>query len=98
MVVIADIEDRDDIGMAKAACGARFPRETLARRLVVESFLEQLDGDHAVDGGIAGEVERAHPAVGNQPDDAIPADRGGGRRRVVGLGHGVTVEVARRRR
>ena len=86
LVVLADIEDRHDVGMAKPPGGARLAREPLARRLVVESLLEQLDGDRAIDRGIAGEVERAHAAVGNQPDDAIPSDRDGGRRGGMGIG------------
>ena len=45
VLVLADIEDRDDVGMAQAAGGARLAREALARRLVVESLLEQFDGD-----------------------------------------------------
>ena len=94
LVVLADIEDRHDVGMAKAPGGARLAREPLARRLVVESLLEQLDGDRAIDRGIAGEVEGAHAAVGNQPDDAIPSDRDGGRRGGMGIGHRVTAQVS----
>ena len=93
-VVLADIEDRHDVGMAKAPGGARLAREPLARRLVVDSLLEQLDGDRAIDRGIAGEVEGAHAAVGNQPDDAIPSDRDGGRRGGMGIGHRVTAQVS----
>src|SRR5258708_38221617 len=79
--------------MAKMPGGTRLPREPLARRLVVEFLAEQLDRDRPIDGGIPGEVERAHAAVGNQPDDAISSDCDGRRHRGLEIGHGVTAQV-----
>ncbi len=93
LAVLTDIEHRHDVGMAQAPRRARLARESLARRLVVESLLQQLDGDRAIDGGVAGEIERAHAAVGNQPDDAISSDRRRGRYRGLKIGHGATISV-----
>ncbi len=64
--------------MLQAAGGARLSGKALARGGIVKALFEQLDDDLSIDGRIAGEVDRTHAAMSDQPIDVIPAN--GGRR------------------
>ena len=63
VIVFADVEHGHDVGMMQPARRPRFPREPLARRVVVEPGSEQLDDHEPVDRRVAREIHRAHAAV-----------------------------------
>ena len=79
--MIADVIERDDVGVLERADRARFARKALAQ-IVIELFLEQLDRGQAADGRIARQIHRSHAAMAQALDDLIPIDPGRG------LGHG----------
>jgi hypothetical protein len=79
IVVFADVVNRDDVGMVEAASRSRLARESFARHRIVEPLFEELDGDEAFDRGVARKVERAHPAVRDQPCHVVASN---GRRRL----------------
>ena len=74
VVVLADVEDRHDVGMVETAGGPGLSREALACRGVVEARFEELDHHQPVDRRITGQIDRTHAAVGEEPLDLIPAD------------------------
>ena len=80
-VMLADVEDRHDVGMAQAAGGARLPREALAKSLGVETMAQQLDRDEAIDRGVPRKKQRAHPAFTDLVEDLIAAYEARGHRR-----------------
>ena len=54
--------DRDDVGVAEPGDGARLGQEAAADRLVRgELGMDRLDGDPAVERGVGGEEDDAHP-------------------------------------
>jgi hypothetical protein len=75
-VVLADVEDRDDVDVPQPAGGSRFARESLADFGVVEALAKQLDGDQAIDRRIAGEIERPHPPLTDAVQNLVATDRG----------------------
>ena len=62
-VVLADVEDRDDVGMAKARRQLEPPARNVRATPGVRAVPEQLDRDEAIDRGIAGEEERPHTSL-----------------------------------
>ena len=74
VVVLADLEHRHDVGVAQAPGRARLAGEALAQLRAVEAVAQQLDGDEAVDRGIAPEVYDGHAALAEQPDDFVGTD------------------------
>ena len=74
-VLLADVEDADDVLVLEHAGGVRFLHEAAPDLVVVDAFLEQLDGDRAAaDLGVAGAQERAHPARPDRADDLVATD------------------------
>ena len=86
-VLLADVEDADDVLVLEHAGGVRFLHEAAPDLVVVDAFLEELDGDRAAaDLGVAGAQERAHPARPDRADDLVATDGVGnchGRRRII---------------
>src|SRR5262249_31369182 len=74
VVVLADIEDGDNVGMLEAAGRSGLADETLAELFVVELLLEQLDRHQPIDTWIARQQNLAHPALGEPPEHLKPAD------------------------
>jgi hypothetical protein len=74
-VLLADVEDADDVLVLEHTGGVRLLHEAAPDLVVVDAFLEQLDGDRAAaDLGIAGAQERAHPARTDRADDLVATD------------------------
>src|SRR5581483_6763282 len=68
-------EDGDDAGVVEAGGDLGLGEEPAAAgRVVGESGLDQLEGDVAVQLGVAGGVHLAEPALGVQGADGEPAD------------------------
>ena len=65
VVVLADVEDRDDIGLAgKTGCRERLARETLAAGLVLDVTIGQdLDRHDSAEHRIGGAIDVAHAAA-----------------------------------
>ena len=77
-VLLADVEDADDVLVLEHAGRVRFLHEAAPDLVVVDAFLEQLDGDRATaDLGVAGTQERAHPARSDRAEDLVATDRVG---------------------
>ena len=75
VAVAPDVEDGDDVGMGDRAGGACFAEEPADIFLVdAELFLQQLDGDGAVDVGVAGAIDPRHGAFADHIADFISAD------------------------
>ena len=75
VIEIADLIDRDDVGMVEGGGGASFLLETAHRVGVArESGLQQLDGDFASQPGIVREVDLAHAATADERHDVIGPD------------------------
>ena len=70
----AELVDRDDVRMREAAGGAGLALEALAHLLVVEALAQELDRDGAIERGIAGEIDVAHPAALDEALDGVLAD------------------------
>ena len=70
-----DRVDRADVRMVQGTGGPGLAREAFACRGIVKPLFQELDDDRAIDGRIAGEVERAHAAVSKEPLNAVPPDR-----------------------
>src|SRR5687768_12138146 len=77
--VLADVENRDDVGMAEAPGGAGLAGKALAELRCVEAAAQQLDDDEAVDRGVAGKVEGAHAPLADFFEDLVTADEAGRR-------------------
>ncbi len=70
-IVRADVVDRDDVGMIQRARGLRLVEEALLARRIGAGARQDLDGDRAVQTGIARAIHFAHPAGTQQGDDFI---------------------------
>ena len=68
-LVRADLEDRDDVGVAE-----RGERLGLLAQPALRVAVEQLERDVALEGRVVGQEDRAHAAVAELPHDAIAAD------------------------
>ena len=66
-VLLADVEDRDDVGVAEAGDGTGLAVEALAELLHI--LPQQLDRDLALENRVPGEIQRAHPAASDAVDD-----------------------------
>ena len=73
-VFLAEVVDRDDVGMLQAPSGASF-LEKSALYVVVADNVEELDGDQAIDGRILGAIDVSHAAATKFVDDGVPANR-----------------------
>lgn len=72
-VVLADVEDGDDVRVVETAGGARLAGEALAGG-GVERVREHLHGDVTADQRIAGQIDLAHAAAAEQADGLEAAD------------------------
>ena len=62
----ADLVDRRDAGVLQLASDPRLTEEALGRyRIGCVSLGQQLDGDVAIQGGVAGAIDNAHAPVAN---------------------------------
>ena len=75
---LADLEHRDDVGMAQGGGQAGLAEEPLAGLGVGGG--EELDGDLPAEDGVLGAVDHPHPAAAQQPPDCVAADFGAGRK------------------
>jgi hypothetical protein len=101
-VVLADVVDRDDIGVTEDAGGAGLAREAVAKLGSIVARPEQLDGDVAADPGISRAVQGTHAALSDQVDDLVPPegrwnlhkfDSEGDEPTITGRLHGMTSEA-----
>ena len=93
-VLLAPVEDADDVGVVQARGGLRLAPEPLDERGVARELGgEHLERDGAVELRVAGEVHVGHAAVRDLADDLV-AVREDGRRR--GHGVGATLSVGPR--
>ena len=68
-VVLAHIEERTDVRVGQAGDGLRFPREARAAlRVGVQFRGKDLDGNRAIEAGVAGLVDLTHAA---RPDGGL---------------------------
>ena len=71
-VVLALVEDGDDVGVRQPGRRAGLALEPADERVVLgEVAAQHLEGDVAVEPGVEGEVDRRHPAVGDVRQDAV---------------------------
>ncbi len=73
-VVVALVEDRDDVGVGEASRVSRLslePRDEVG--VVAEPGVHHLDRDGAVQPQVGGLVDRGHPAAGDAGADAVAA-------------------------
>ena len=81
-VVMADIEDGDDVGMAQRRSGTSLLLESRqAFGIRGERARQNLDGDVTSEAGIAALVDLSHPAAAEQRRDFVRAETGAGRER-----------------
>ena len=70
--VLADIEDRADVGMVQGGCGARLGAQPLQRLLVVHEVLRHdLDGHLTAQPAIFSSIDDAHPAGAQLRDNSV---------------------------
>jgi hypothetical protein len=89
-ICLADLVDRDDVGVVEAGRGAGLEEEPADGVLGFQAlFLDDLDSDLAAEVGIAGEEDVGHAAGAQGADDAVVVEVGAGgeerRRRSFGL-------------
>ena len=77
MVVLADIEDRDRIGVVDAGGGARFVQQPVARSFTVGLFAQELDRHLPAQAGIARQVQVAHASCAQALQNLVRADLNG---------------------
>ena len=73
-LVLTDVEDRDDIGVAETSGGGRLAREAVPKLRSVEFRSELFDGHVPADARVAGAIESAHPAPTDQVNDLVPPE------------------------
>ena len=76
-LVLADGVDRDDVRVLKARDDTGLAAEALA--LVVAVGAEDLERDLPAQARVHGQVDRAHAALSEHPDDLVVADARGQR-------------------
>ena len=80
----ADVVDREDVGMAERRDDTRLALEARERLLVLgEPLRQHLDRDVALQPGVAGAIDLAHPARADRRQDLV-----GSQARAGGEGHG----------
>ena len=71
-VVLTDVVQRADVGMAEGRDDARFAQEAIHRlRIAAGLDGQQLDGDVATETGVLGLIHHAHTAAAQLRDDAV---------------------------
>ena len=75
-LLLTDIVNGADVGMVQGRGGLSFPLETsqglrIARHLI----WEELQGDEAVQAGVFGLIDDAHPPAPELPDNFVVRDR-----------------------
>ena len=76
-VVLADVVERADVRVVQAGDGLRFALEAgAAVRVGADLGREDLDGDGAVEAGVAGLVDLAHAAGADGGEDLVRAEAG----------------------
>jgi hypothetical protein len=81
-VVLASVEDHEDVGMVQCARGLRLLREApLTIGITQPVLVQDLDGDLAGEAGIAGAVDLAHPSRTERREDLVGPDAGSLRQR-----------------
>ena len=74
-IVLADVVERADVGVVQAGDGLRFPREARAAIRIGAQFCGQdLDGDCAVETGVAFLVDLAHAAGADSRLDLVGSE------------------------
>ena len=73
-VLVADVVNGDDVGVAQASRRPGLSRESVAGVLVLEIRAKHLDGDEPVNGGIEGQIEDTHAALADAVSNLIPTD------------------------
>ncbi|MFN7915380.1 MAG: hypothetical protein U0Q55_08565 [Vicinamibacterales bacterium] len=74
VLVIADVEDRDDVRVAQLAGRPGLALEAFTHLGRVDAVAQQLDGDQAIDGGIASDIDGAHAAPADRFHDFVLTD------------------------
>ena len=77
-LVLTDVVDGDDVDVGEAGGRLRLPREALAEVVGVESRLQHLDRDEAIEHRVAAEVQIPHAALTQALDDFVAMDDFGG--------------------
>ena len=72
-VLLADVVDRDDIGVIKRGRELRFTCEALSG-IEVDVIRDELDGDDTAQAGIARAIDLPHSARAESADDLIRAE------------------------
>ena len=88
---LADLEDRDDVGMIQRGRGARLEREAREPFLILEELLRQhLQRDLAAEPRVERAVDLSHPAHTEPVDDLEGTEHGSGleRNTRIGVGEG----------
>jgi hypothetical protein len=84
-LVFADFKDLHDIGMLEAGGGLRLGAETIEGvRAAAGVGGDHLEGDHAIEGGLAGPIHHPHAAAADLPQQLEVAEDGGELRRPLG--------------
>ena len=77
---LADIEELADVRVIERRDGVGFAFETRAAvRIARKFFAQDLDGDDAIEPGVAGFVDLTHAPGANQGEDFVCAESGAGR-------------------
>src|ERR1041385_8903242 len=80
---LPDLVDGDDVRMVERGRGLRFLREAVdALAVVGDDGWQDFERDVAAEALVAGAVDVAHPAGGDESQDAIRADAGAARQRL----------------
>ena len=74
-VVVADVVDRDDVGVLETARRLGLAHEAAAQVLAVDP--EELERHVPIDDGVARQVQHTHAAFPEEAFDFVPADDGG---------------------
>src|SRR5437764_7368240 len=83
-VALAGVEDVDDVRMREPRGKPGLAQKALPELFVPREVLsEQLDGDRAVEPGIACFVDGRHPAVSERSPELVPADPHPGMKRLL---------------
>ena len=86
--VVADLVDRDDVGVVERGRGLSLEHEAPHAVLVPHQVGRQdLERDAALELAVLGEVDLAHPALGERGHDPVVRDLVLGTQRPLGLGH-----------
>jgi len=74
-VLLADVVNRADVGVIQCRCGLGFALKAGERlRVACNVLWQEFEGDEAVQPGVLGFVDHAHPATAKFLDDAVVRD------------------------